>query len=128
MVLKGEFNAKELDEVQKLFIQHCKLEPVDKVIGTKITKEQWKGKVAKWRGNTTTSPPGRHLGHFKTLIGKFAESPDRDKGQEMIWKREDIIDTHVSLLNYVAEQRYSCKRWQNIVNIVIAKLLGIDKD
>jgi hypothetical protein len=33
----------------------------------------------------------------------------------------------VSLLNYTAEQRYLYKQWQNIVNIVIAKLLGIDK-
>eukprot|EP00957_Ditylum_brightwellii_P156495 11910586-Ditylum_brightwellii.AAC.1 len=40
MVLKDEFNSNELDEVQKLFIQHCKLEPVDEVISTKITKAQ----------------------------------------------------------------------------------------
>eukprot|EP00957_Ditylum_brightwellii_P028841 2179242-Ditylum_brightwellii.AAC.1 len=30
IVLKGEFNSEELDEVQKLFIQHCKLESVNK--------------------------------------------------------------------------------------------------
>ena len=84
MVLKDEFNSKELDKVQKLFIQHCKLEPINRVIGTKITKAQWKGKVAKWRENTTTSTSGRHLGHFKAMLRKFAESPDTDKGQEMI--------------------------------------------
>eukprot|EP00957_Ditylum_brightwellii_P027960 2112424-Ditylum_brightwellii.AAC.1 len=93
-----------------------------------MTKAQWKGKVAKWRENTTTSLLGRHLGHFKALLRKFAESPDTDEGQKMIQTREDIIDAHVSLLNYVVEQRYSYKRWQNIVNIAIAKLLGINKD
>eukprot|EP00957_Ditylum_brightwellii_P164287 12507520-Ditylum_brightwellii.AAC.1 len=45
----------------------------------------------------------------------------------MLRKREDIIEAHVSLLNYAAEQRRSYKQWQNIVNIAIAKLLGIDK-
>eukprot|EP00957_Ditylum_brightwellii_P085442 6499646-Ditylum_brightwellii.AAC.1 len=83
MVLKGEFSSKELDEVQKLFIQQCKLEPVNKVIGTKITKAQWKGKVTKWRENTTTSPSGRYLGHFKALIRKCVEFPDTNKGQDM---------------------------------------------
>eukprot|EP00957_Ditylum_brightwellii_P194363 14802982-Ditylum_brightwellii.AAC.1 len=72
----GEFNSKELDEVQKLFIQHCKLELVDKVISTKIIKAQRKEKAAKWRENTTTSPLGRQLGHFKALPRKFAVSPD----------------------------------------------------
>eukprot|EP00957_Ditylum_brightwellii_P207280 15352273-Ditylum_brightwellii.AAC.1 len=94
MVLKDEFNSKELDEVQKLFIQHCKLEPFDKVISTKITKSQLKGKVAKWRENITTSSLDRHLGHFKALLRKIAESPDIDKGQEMFRKREDITDAH----------------------------------
>eukprot|EP00957_Ditylum_brightwellii_P172717 13148133-Ditylum_brightwellii.AAC.1 len=45
----------------------------------------------------------------------------------MFRKREDIIDGHVSLFSYAVEQRYSYKQWQNDVNIVIAKLLGIDK-
>eukprot|EP00957_Ditylum_brightwellii_P181907 13858635-Ditylum_brightwellii.AAC.1 len=89
-----EFNFEKLDEVQKLFIQHCKLKPVNKVIGTKITKVQWKGKVAKWRENTTTSPLGRQLSHFKALIRNFAESPDTDEGQDMFQKKENIIDAH----------------------------------
>eukprot|EP00957_Ditylum_brightwellii_P060313 4580227-Ditylum_brightwellii.AAC.1 len=109
MALKGEFNFKELDEVQKLFIQHCKMEPVNKVINTKIIKAQWKGKVSKWRENTTTSLSGRHLGHFKALLRKFAESPDPNKRQEMFQKREDIIDAHLSLLNYAVGQRTDMK-------------------
>eukprot|EP00957_Ditylum_brightwellii_P035822 2715738-Ditylum_brightwellii.AAC.1 len=44
MALKGEFNSEELDEVHKLFIQHCKLEPVNKVISTKIEKHNGKEK------------------------------------------------------------------------------------
>eukprot|EP00957_Ditylum_brightwellii_P006498 492281-Ditylum_brightwellii.AAC.1 len=57
--------------------------------------------------NTTTLPSGRHLGHFKALLRRFVGSPDTDKEREMFRKREDIIDAHVSPLNYAAEQRYS---------------------
>eukprot|EP00957_Ditylum_brightwellii_P103832 7909229-Ditylum_brightwellii.AAC.1 len=92
MVLKVEFNSEELDEAQKLFIQHCKLEPVNKVIGTKIAKAQWTGKVSKWRENITTSPLGRHLGHFKALLRKCAESPDTKEGTDMESKKQGTIN------------------------------------
>eukprot|EP00957_Ditylum_brightwellii_P070156 5329230-Ditylum_brightwellii.AAC.1 len=82
MVLKSEFNSEDLDKLQKIFIQHCKLETSDNVIGKKIAKEQWKGKAAKY------------LGNFKALLRRFAESPDTDKGREMFRKREDIFEAH----------------------------------
>eukprot|EP00957_Ditylum_brightwellii_P088533 6742865-Ditylum_brightwellii.AAC.1 len=78
--------------------------PIGKYVGKKITREMWKGKVAAWRKSTTTSPSGHHLGHFKALIWCFAEDPNTDEGKD---------------------HQYSFKRWQNKVNIVIAKLLGL---
>eukprot|EP00957_Ditylum_brightwellii_P212339 15367193-Ditylum_brightwellii.AAC.3 len=87
MVLNGEFNTEELDKVLKLFIHHCKVEPTENLIGTKITKDQWKGKVVMWCKSTTTSPSGRHLGHFKVLICRFKESPEIEEGREMYQKR-----------------------------------------
>eukprot|EP00957_Ditylum_brightwellii_P149814 11409158-Ditylum_brightwellii.AAC.1 len=44
MVMKGEFNSEELDNMQKLFIQHCKLETGDNVIGKKSLKTNGKTK------------------------------------------------------------------------------------
>eukprot|EP00957_Ditylum_brightwellii_P090447 6888447-Ditylum_brightwellii.AAC.1 len=89
--------------MQHAFIQHCTLETGNNVIGKKITKKQWKGKVAKWQENTATLPSGRHLGHFKALLRRFAVSPDTDEGREMFRKREDVINAHISLLSYAAE-------------------------
>eukprot|EP00957_Ditylum_brightwellii_P071721 5451962-Ditylum_brightwellii.AAC.1 len=80
------------------------METSGNLIGKSIAKEQLKGKVAKWCKTTTTLPSGRHLGHCKGLICQFAESPDTYERREMFRKREDIINAHVSLLNYVAEQ------------------------
>eukprot|EP00957_Ditylum_brightwellii_P085632 6514191-Ditylum_brightwellii.AAC.1 len=79
------------------------METSDNLIGTKITKEQWKGKVAKWHKSTTTSLSGRHLGHFKALIHWFAESPDTEEGREMFRKREDIFNARLIWKELVEE-------------------------
>eukprot|EP00957_Ditylum_brightwellii_P094962 7231597-Ditylum_brightwellii.AAC.1 len=85
------------------------METSDNLIGKKNTKKQWKGKVANWRESTTTSPSGRHLGHFKALICWLEEFLDTKEGREMYRKREEMIDAHVGLLNYAVEKRYSYK-------------------
>eukprot|EP00957_Ditylum_brightwellii_P129667 9891396-Ditylum_brightwellii.AAC.1 len=80
------------------------METSNNLIGTKITKKQWKGKVTKWSESTTTSPSGRHLGHFKALICWFEESLGTKEGREMHRNREGIIDAHVGLLNYAVKK------------------------
>eukprot|EP00957_Ditylum_brightwellii_P006479 491297-Ditylum_brightwellii.AAC.1 len=40
MVLNEDFNLEDVDKLQKLFIQYCKMETSDNLIGKKITKEQ----------------------------------------------------------------------------------------
>eukprot|EP00957_Ditylum_brightwellii_P131876 10056724-Ditylum_brightwellii.AAC.1 len=59
------------------------MEPSDTLIGVKMIKEQWKGKVATWHDSTTTSPSGRHLLHFKVLLPRFAEKLEAEAGREM---------------------------------------------
>eukprot|EP00957_Ditylum_brightwellii_P140240 10685465-Ditylum_brightwellii.AAC.1 len=101
--------------------------PIKKYVGKKITCDMWNGKVAAWHESTTTLPSGCHLGHFKALIRHFEEDLNTDEGKIMYQKQIDLIDAHIVLLNYAQDHWYSFKRWQNIVNIVIAKLLGCDK-
>eukprot|EP00957_Ditylum_brightwellii_P087687 6677050-Ditylum_brightwellii.AAC.1 len=81
--------------------------PIEEYVGKKITHAKWKGKVAAWGESTTTSPSGRHLGHFKALIWCFAEDPNTDEGQIMYQKQIDLIDAHTVLLNYAREHWYS---------------------
>eukprot|EP00957_Ditylum_brightwellii_P183359 13966443-Ditylum_brightwellii.AAC.1 len=63
------------------------MESSDTLIGKKITKKQQKEKVAKRHESTTTSPSGRHLGHFKALIHRFEEAPETDEGREIYPKK-----------------------------------------
>eukprot|EP00957_Ditylum_brightwellii_P095340 7262338-Ditylum_brightwellii.AAC.1 len=117
----------KLSELQQLFLNHCKVESFESVVGGKLTCDKWKGKAAKWQEATTTSPSGRHLGHFKVLIQRFAEDLNTEECQEMQQKQTDLIDAHLGLINYSQEKRYSCERWKNIVNFVIYKEIGNNK-
>eukprot|EP00957_Ditylum_brightwellii_P083817 6371030-Ditylum_brightwellii.AAC.1 len=101
--------------------------PIERYIGKKITCDMCKGKVAAWHETTTTSLSGCHLGHFKALIRCFEENPNTDKGKIMYQKQTALVDAHIGLLNYAQNHQYSFKCWQNIVNIVIAKIVGCDK-
>eukprot|EP00957_Ditylum_brightwellii_P154670 11772066-Ditylum_brightwellii.AAC.1 len=80
-VLQGKFIDTELIELQQLFLKHCKMAPIKKYVGKKITCVMWKGKVAAWHESTTTLLSGRHLGHFKALIRRFVEDPNTDEGK-----------------------------------------------
>eukprot|EP00957_Ditylum_brightwellii_P013903 1048624-Ditylum_brightwellii.AAC.1 len=80
-VLQGQFTDTELTDLQQQFLKHCKMAPIERYVGKKITPDMWKGKVAAWRESTTTLPPGCHLGHFKALIRCFEEDPNTDKGK-----------------------------------------------
>eukprot|EP00957_Ditylum_brightwellii_P019515 1472168-Ditylum_brightwellii.AAC.1 len=79
--LQGQFTDTELTALQQLFLKHCKMDPIKKYVGEKITCVIWKGKVAAWCESTTTLLSGRHLGHFKALIRRFAEDTNTDEGQ-----------------------------------------------
>eukprot|EP00957_Ditylum_brightwellii_P139190 10609181-Ditylum_brightwellii.AAC.1 len=126
-VLQGKFTDTELTDLQQLFLKHCKMAPIERYVGKKITRDMWKGKVAAWHESTTTSLSGCHLCHFKALIRCFEEDLNTNEGEIMYQKQTDLVDAHIVLLNYAQDHPYSLKHWQNIVNILIAKLLGYDK-
>eukprot|EP00957_Ditylum_brightwellii_P197105 15016895-Ditylum_brightwellii.AAC.2 len=39
----------------------------------------------------------------------------------------DLFDAHVALLQYAYDKCYSYEQWENLVNMVIVKVLGINK-
>eukprot|EP00957_Ditylum_brightwellii_P085610 6512629-Ditylum_brightwellii.AAC.1 len=126
-VLQGQFTDTELTDLQQLFLKHYKMAPIKKYVGKKNTRDMWKGKVAAWHESTTTSLSSCQLGHFKALIWCFEEDLNTDERKIMYQKQIDVINTHIILLNYAQDYWYPFKCWQNIVKIVIAKLIGCDK-
>eukprot|EP00957_Ditylum_brightwellii_P087543 6664312-Ditylum_brightwellii.AAC.1 len=89
-----------MDNITKLFLRHCKAEPVKHTIGTKFSWERWKSRVSAWQEATTTSPSGQHLGHFKRLVHRHSMSLDTEEGQELSAKQNELVDAHTLMLQY----------------------------
>ena len=69
-VLNGKYNTKheadgELTEIMKLVLTNCVKITSQKKTNPEITVQQLKGKIKALREGTTTSPSGRHVGHYK---------------------------------------------------------------
>ena len=89
-----------------------------------ITVAQLRGKMKVWREGTTTSPSGRHLGHYKSLFTVINHSLESDDRKELKEIQERIAGCYVAILNYAIRHNYSYKRWKQILNFVIYKEQG----
>ena len=77
-----------------------------------------------WREGTTTSPSGRHLGHYKSLFTVIDHSLESDDRKELKEIQERIAGCYVAILNYAIRHNYSYKRWKQILNFMIYKEQG----
>ena len=77
-----------------------------------------------WREGTTTSPSGRHLGHYKsmfTVIDKSLKATERKELKEI---QERIAGCYVATTNYAIRHNYSYKKWKKILNFMKYKEKG----
>ena len=76
----------ELTEIMKLILTNCVEIAPPKNSTPEITVAQLRGKMKVWREGTTTSPSGRHLGHYKslfTVIDKLLKATERKELKEI---------------------------------------------
>ena len=89
-----------------------------------LSMDNFVGKLKVWNESTTTSPSGRHLGHYKSLIKPFRAKDATDDVYYLNIQREALLRAHWQLLNYCLKHCYSLKRWQQVVNVMIHKEPG----
>eukprot|EP00957_Ditylum_brightwellii_P001304 102434-Ditylum_brightwellii.AAC.1 len=92
LVLEGSYSNLELTFLEKKLLEHCKKEREADII------EQ-----------TTTSPSGKHLGHYKALLSRGPDDPQSDEGKDFHNKQKAFVQAHVDMLNYAICHRYSYK-------------------
>ena len=91
-----------------------------------VTKDKMMNKYRKWKEVTSTSPSGRHLGHYHALFRPFkSETPEEKETLET--QREDIIKVHFHMLKIAAIHEHVYKRWQQILTCMIQKDPGLAK-
>jgi hypothetical protein len=68
-----------------------------KELKIEITAAKMMDKYRRWKERTSTSPSGRHLGHFHALFRplKAKDNDDRDRLEGI---RTDIIEMHAKML------------------------------
>ena len=79
-------------------------------ISTTITMEDVIKGFRKWKESTTTSPSGRHLGHYKAII-----------------QDDTLLDCLTKFLSLSTQRGISIRRWQQAVNVLIEKDPGTPK-
>ena len=94
-------------------------DPPAQPISSLVTSSDFKSFFAKWKENTSTSPSGKHLGHYKALL-----SPAFTDNAELTDSANRIIALHVALLNIAATHGSPLERWQQIVSVMIEKKAG----
>ena len=91
----------------QVFLEECRRPDSVKMISTTITNEQFISSVKDWKESTSTSPSGRHLGHYRTAI-----------------LDSDVADLHTQLLNLPIANGFAPERWTHSVTPLIEKDSG----
>ena len=111
-LLRGEIPSDwDMDDLQlRAFLasfaipEHVQDQPP---ITTTITEEEVKQCFKSWKEATSTSPSGRHLGHYKAIIGHPL-----------------LLRCFVKFMNIVIERGIAIPRWCNATNVMIEKDSG----
>ena len=88
-----------------------------------IPFNEYKQGFKKWKESTTTSPPGRHLGHHYSLLAPDGTQYDKEKEDfsDRMWHIHHNI-TSISLLN-----EKPLARWLTLIVILLPKDIGRPK-
>ena len=124
LVLEGNFTDNEMSEIERLFLDNM-TRVTDTDDKTKfVTRKDFEGKFRAWRESTSTSPSGRHLGHYKATTATIDKTLLPEERTALRAIQEDIQDCYICIINYSIKHKYSFKRWKIIVNMMIYKEEG----
>ena len=126
-VLHGDYTDEEIVGIQRLFVDNCRRVTELDSLAPKVTIADLRGKFTSWRENTSTSPSGRHLGHYKILFSKVDHRLPEEEQDEIRAQQKDIQQLYVDMINYAIEHKYSYERWKHVVNQMIYKDPGNTK-
>jgi hypothetical protein len=95
-------------------------------IEIEITAEKMMNKYKRWKERTSTSPSGRHLGHFHALFQPL-KAKDEDDRSRLEGIRLDIIELHATMLQTAYDNEHVYKRWEYILTCMLGKDIGIPR-
>ena len=85
-----------------------------------MTEQDFRSMIRHWRESTTTSPSGRHLGHYRALLSDI----DEDAWPKQLPRPIDIFKLHHNMLHLAINHTHVYTRWTKILNTLFNKKPG----
>jgi hypothetical protein len=127
LILEGVYDTTDLEDVTALLLRHCERVTELDSIPTQLSLDDFVSKLKIWSESTSTSPSGRHLGHYKTLPKPLTTEDLEYDDKQLNEDRIALLNAHLNIINYCLKHGYSLDRWKNILNIMILKEPGNTK-
>jgi hypothetical protein len=125
LILTGNFDDAELNDLTTMFVTHLTNKTPLDYIESSLKEEEIMKKFAIWPEKTSTSPSGRHLGHYRSLLQR--EMPKDPQAPKMEESRAALSTLHSKMINIALKHGRSYKRWQKVVTIMLEKEPGNPK-
>jgi hypothetical protein len=122
-MLTGDYDTRALDDLTALLVSNFQALTQRDVLSSAITSKEMMDKYKFWPESTTTSPSGRHLGHYRALLLNLSSTTVKKKGA-LERKREALVAVHHALLSFALSHGYSYSPWQKVVNVMLEKEPG----
>lgn len=90
-------------------------------VSTKISQEEFSKAFRKWSEGTSTSPSGRHLGHYRCLFADDAHTGYTDEEPD---PSHQIMGVYFHVATAALNWGVSLRRWQNSITTMIEKQPG----
>jgi hypothetical protein len=111
----------ETEQVIKELAMPEEIRVLSKKIECEISEEDFISGIKCWKESTSTSPSGRHLGHYKAIVN----DPDlkkQDPEKSHLREREtNFVSALAKMLNLPLKYGFAPKRWCTSVTVMIEK-------
>ena len=112
----------KIPDLIQLLIDSSQYTTTPDAIPPEITEEEYKGKQKIWDKRTSTSSTSNmHLGHLKAYWAEHTLAENSNEANLLETTQQQILEGHITLLNYAMHFGYSFDKWKCIVNTMLEK-------
>jgi len=127
-ILDGRFPIEELSlpEAETTILRLLK-RIEHREISTTISADDLSKAFRRWRESTSTSPSGRHLGHYKALLSGTTNDQRSEDGQSPASAQTRLMTIHSNFLTASLRHHHVCNRWRTVASAMLEKIPGQPK-
>jgi Reverse transcriptase (RNA-dependent DNA polymerase) len=119
------------DTYTKLILERLTKSTILNTIKPNLSFEEFRAALHNWNEKTSTSPSGRHLGHYKCLLLDVQDAEETvnktESPETFISKATQILKVYWQVIQTAATTGTSLQRWQVSHTSMIQKSIGISR-